>query len=104
MANEMKYRKELIQKLNEMFPGCYILKNDPSELQGVPDILILFRDSWAMLEVKFSHNSPKQPNQEYYIERFGEMSFASFINPENEDEVLCAIQQSFRFGRKARIS
>lgn len=96
MANETKYRAELIRKLGEMFPGCSVLKNNPAELQGIPDILLLFRDKWAMLEVKFAENSPKQPNQEYYIERFGEMSFASFINPDNEDEVLCAIQQSFR--------
>lgn len=104
MANETKYRGELIQKLNEMFPGCVVLKNNPAELQGIPDILLLFEDGWAMLEVKFAGNSPKQPNQEYYIEKFGEMSFASFINPDNEDEVLCAIQQSFRIGRQARIS
>lgn len=93
--NETQYQGKLIKKLRNLFPGCVILKNDPTWIQGVPDILILFLNTWAMLEVKMNDDSSIQPNQEYYIDLLNDMSFASFIRPENEEEVLYALQQSF---------
>lgn len=87
-----------------MFPGCFILKNDPSENQGIPDILILYQDQWAMLEVKISGSACEQPNQDYYVELFDDMSFAAFIHPGNEEQVLYDLQQSFGVARQARIS
>jgi hypothetical protein len=93
--NETQYQGKLIKKLRNLFPGCVILKNDPTWIQGIPDILILFLNTWAMLEVKMNDDSSIQPNQEYYIDLLDEMSFASFIRPENEEEVLYALQQSF---------
>jgi hypothetical protein len=104
MKSETVYRRYLINKLKDMFPGCVILKNDPSELQGVPDILVLFKHMWAMLEIKLSSVASKQPNQDYYIEEFGRMSYASFINPQNEDEVLNDLQLTFGVSRQARVS
>lgn len=85
---ESVYQRRLIDKLYEMFPDCFIMKNDPDEWQGIPDILILFEDKWAMLEVKVSATAEQQPNQEHYVEKFNDMSFAAFIYPENEEEVL----------------
>ena len=104
MPNEAVYQGKLIKKLERLFPGCFIMKNDPSENQGVPDLLILFRDQWAMLEVKISSVASNQPNQDYYIQKFGEMSFASFINPQNEVEVLDDLQSAFGVSREARVS
>ena len=101
---EPQYQSKLIRKLRAMFPGCVILKNDPSYLQGVPDILILFGPTWAMLEVKLTGDSSFQPNQEHYIGLLDEMSFASFINPENERDVLDDLQHAFGFDRPSRIS
>lgn len=100
---EIKYRRELIRKLEIMFPGCQIIKLDPAENQGIPDILILYRDQWAMLEIKASPKAHEQPNQAYYVGVFDEMSFASFINPSSEERVLDELQQSFGVIRKARI-
>ena len=98
--NETAYQGKLIRKLQTIFPGCFILKNDPSENQGIPDILILFGDRWAMLEVKLSVNGNIQPNQQHYITLFDEMSFAAFICPENEEQVLqdllCCFEASYR--------
>ncbi len=93
MRSEAAYQAKLIKKLQAMFPGSYILKNDASETQGLPDLLILFRDRWAQLEVKLSEIAPVQPNQEYYINMFDGMSFASFISPESEKQVLDDLQR-----------
>lgn len=93
--NEGVYQNKLIKKLQIIFPGCFILKNDPGTNQGIPDILILFGKRWAMLEVKISPRSRIQPNQRHYVDLFDEMSFCAFINPDNELEVLNDLQQSF---------
>lgn len=101
---EGKFKEELTQDLKDLFPGCVLLKNDEQLLQGVPDILILYQTYWAMLEVKESATADKQPNQDYYIEMFNSMSYASFVYPENKEEVLLEIQQAFSARRQARLS
>jgi hypothetical protein len=101
---ESTYQRNLIRKLKGMFPGCFILKNDPTFVQGVPDILILYHDKWAMLEVKMDITSNVQPNQQYYVDKLGEMSFASFINPSTEEEVLNELQFALRPRRETRVS
>lgn len=101
---EREYQRELIKTLNEMFPGCLVLKNDSGYLQGIPDLSIFYHDKWAMLEVKASYDSAEQPNQGYYIELLDKMSFAAFIYPENEGEVLNALQLAFKSRRTARVS
>jgi hypothetical protein len=102
--NEMQYRMRLIMKLREIFPGCIILKNDPAFMQGVPDIIILFSNMWAMLEIKISPRAHKQPNQEHYINILDSMSFASFVYPQNEEEVLYDLQHAFGLIRSPRVS
>jgi hypothetical protein len=101
---ENKYQAKIIKKLKFLFPSCIIMKTDTQYQQGFPDLVILYEDYWASLEVKASATAPKQPNQDYYIERLGEMSFAARIYPENEEEVLSALQQAFRPPRRARVS
>lgn len=103
-AQERFYQRALIRKLNKMFPDCVILKNDTEYIQGIPDLTILYAGNWAMLEVKAKWDSPTQPNQEYYIDMLNMMSFAAFIYPENEEEVLHALQQSLKPRRSTRIS
>lgn len=93
---ENKYQAKLIKKLKEMFEGCIVMKNDSSYIQGIPDLLVLYKDKWAAIEVKKTANAKKQPNQEYYVGRMNEMSFSRFICPENEEEVLRDLQQAFK--------
>jgi hypothetical protein len=93
---ESKYQGKLIDKLHHLYPGCIILKNDARYLQGVPDLIILYRDRWAALEVKTSKDAPKQPNQDFYVTHMRAMSFAAFIYPENESVVLDGLQEAFR--------
>ncbi len=100
---ESKFQKNFIKELKEEFPGCIVLKNDPKYIQGIPDLLVLFRDKWAAFEMKKSKNSHHQPNQDYYISLMNEMSFARFVSPENKEEILDELQRSFRFRRTSRI-
>ena len=99
MKRESVFQSALINELQKIFPGCMVLKNDSSYYQGIPDLLVLYNDKWAMLECKRSSNARHQPNQDYYVEKFGKMSFASFISPENKEEVLDELQQAFKSGR-----
>jgi hypothetical protein len=101
---ESKFQSKLIKKLKRMFPGCIVMKTDPKYIQGLPDLLILFEDKWAALECKKSSKAHHQPNQDYYIKLMNRMSFASFISPENEREVLDEIQRALQPKRQARIS
>ncbi len=94
MPKESKFQKGLIDKIKERLPGCVIMKNDANYIQGIPDLTILHGDKWAMLEVKKSENASHQPNQDYYINKMKEMSYASFVYPENEEEVLNELEQA----------
>lgn len=92
---ENKFQHELIQDLKSLFPGCIVMKNDPSYIQGIPDLIVLYRDKWATLECKKSAGAEKQPNQDYYVECMDRMSFSRFIYPENKEEILNELQQAF---------
>lgn len=93
---ESKFQSELIKELNRIFRGCVILKNDANYIQGFPDLTILYRDKWAVLECKRSANEKFQPNQEYYISELDDMSFARVIYPENKEEVLDELQRALQ--------
>ena len=102
--SERVYQAKLIKKLRKLLPDCVILKNDSGYMQGIPDLIILFNDRWAMLEVKDGKDSCEQPNQEYYVDLLNRMSFAAFIFPSNEKEVLDELQQALKHRRSSRFS
>ena len=85
---ENRFKTKLCNELKDLFPGCIILHMDPNEIQGIPDLLILFEDKWAALEGKKNATASVRPNQEYYVNLMDGMSFASFIYPEIKDRVL----------------
>lgn len=101
---EAEYQSRIINKVREMMPTCVVLKNDSSYMPGIPDLLILYRDRWAMLEVKLHPISRRQANQEYYVDYFDAMSFAAFICPEHEEAVLYDLQCTFGLNGKTRVS
>lgn len=92
---EGRYKTKLRHKLERMFPGCVILKNDASYMQGIPDLIVLYRHQWAMLETKRTTKAERQTNQPYWVRYLNSMSFAAFIYPENEKEVLSELQRLF---------
>jgi len=88
VPRENSYQTGLIKRIKRRFPGCFVLKNDANYMQGIPDLLVLWNERWAMLESKRSANEVYQPNQEHYLEELNNMSFAAMICPENEEVVL----------------
>ena len=96
---ERDFQAGLIKEIKKRFDGCLVMKTDPTYIQGLPDLLILFKDKWASLEVKRSLKASKRPNQEYYVDMMNKMSFSRFICPENKEEILNELQQTF-FGRR----
>ncbi len=96
MQKESVFQAKLIKDIKKMLDGCYVLKTDPTYIQGFPDLLVLYEGRWGALECKKSPTASVRPNQEYYINKLGEMSYASFICPENREEILNELQQALR--------
>lgn len=92
---ENKFQANLIKKLKQQYPGCIVMKNDAAYIQGIPDLLVLYKDKWASLECKKSAKARHQPNQDYYVDQMNNMSFSRFIFPENEEEVLDELKHRF---------
>lgn len=93
---ESEFQAKLIKKLKALYPGCEILKNDANYKQGFPDLLIMFGKHYAVLECKASKDEPYRPNQEWYLDKIAGMSFSATIYPENEREILSALDEFFR--------
>lgn len=91
---ESGFQDKLQSELKEMFPGCMTFKMD--QIQGIPDILVLYENKWASLECKRSANAKRQPNQEYYVDKMNKMSFSRFIYPENKEAVLDDLRKTFQ--------
>lgn len=97
MSKESYFQERLIDEIQERFPEAIIMKNDEQYIQGIPDLTILYGDTYAMLECKRDRHAARRPNQEYYIEHVNNMGgFAAFIYPENKEEILDAMEQSFQ--------
>ena len=96
---ERNFQRDLIKEIKKRFEGSLVLKLDPSYIQGIPDLLILYGNRWAALEVKRSQHASRRPNQKYYVKLMNKMSFSKFICPENKERVLNEMERSFKTGR-----
>ena len=92
---ESKFQSDLKKELKKIFPGCIITKLDSGDIQGIPDLLILYKDKWATLENKKSAKATHRPNQDYYVSKMNDMSFSRFIYPENKDTVISDLKKMF---------
>lgn len=90
--NEREFQAWLIKEIKRRLPTCIVIKTDPTHIQGLPDLLILYKDRWAALEVKRDAKAHHQPNQEFYVDRMNDMSFAEFIWPEIADDILDSLE------------
>ena len=93
---ERDFQAKLIKELKKLFVGCLVMKLDSGYIQGIPDLLILYKNKWAVLECKKSAKATKQPNQEHYVGLLNEMSFSRFIYPENKEEVISDLLKAFK--------
>lgn len=100
---EADYQAKLVRKIRRLFPGCVVLKNDSEYQPGFPDLTILWHHMWAVLEVKAEEGAAEQPNQRWFVEHLDQWSFAAFIYPENETEVLHALQFAFASAGGSRL-
>lgn len=102
---ESGYKAKVVRYIREeLLPGCILTTGNSASLQGIPDVFIVYHNKWAMLEFKRSPTEEHQPNQDWYVDRMNEWSFAAFIFPENEEEVLRDLQHALRPRRQARVS
>ena len=93
---ESKFQADLKKELKQMFPGCIVTKLDSGDIQGIPDLLVLYKDKWATLENKRNAKASKRPNQDYYVDKMNEMAFSRFIYPENKEEVLNELRETWK--------
>jgi hypothetical protein len=96
---ESAFQAKLIREIKKRFPGAIVLKNDPNYIQGFPDLTVLYKDRWAVLEIKQSEKASHQPNQDFYILQADKMSVGRFVYPENMMEVLDDLARSFQVSR-----
>jgi len=96
---ENEYQQHVVEEIYNILPGkklvdTIVIINDPNYIQGIPDLTVLHRAKWAFIEVKLKEKSKEQPNQRWYVEHWRRDVFTAFIYPENEKEVLLALQQA----------
>ena len=96
---EAAYQRDLIKRIKATLPGAIVLKTDPTYLQGIPDLLVLYHDKYALLEVKKSATASHRPNQGYYVDLFNDWSYSAFVYPENEEDILDELQSALRISR-----
>lgn len=92
---ENKFKTELIKDIKKTLPGSMVFHLDPTECQGIPDLLVLHNDKWAALEGKKNKDASHRPNQDYYVNEMNKMSYAAFVYPENKEVILNELQQTF---------
>ena len=100
---ENAYQAKIIKKIKALLPGAMVLKLDSGYMSGIPDLIILYGKRWAALEVKRSAKASKRPNQDYFVNKMNLMSFARFIFPENEEDILNELQSALKSSRGARV-
>lgn len=92
---ESDFQAKLITDIGKLFEGSIVTKLDSGHIQGIPDLLVLYKNKWATLECKRTSRAKRRPNQEYYVGKMNEMSFSRFISPENQKEVLNELTDFF---------
>ena len=89
---EKKLQAQIIKYLQHK--GCYVLKNDATYRQGVPDLSFWHPDLNGFIEVKAKADSPYQPLQQPTIEKLQDMGvFCEVIHSENWDEWRTKLDQ-----------
>lgn len=92
---ESEFQRRFKKRIQTEFPGCTVMKQDSRQIQGIPDLIILYKSKYAVLEMKKSEHANHRPNQDFYISKFGQWVYSSFCYPENEEEVITGLKGWF---------
>lgn len=86
---ENEFQMKLKKKIKKAVPGSVVLKNSPNDILGIPDLTVLGPNGkYAILECKRASDSNIQALQDYYVEKFNKSSYATFVSPANQKEVI----------------
>lgn len=95
--NEGDFKTNLIQKLKRIFPGMIVLHNNANFIRGIPDLTLLYKDKYAILEGKMTSSSSKRPNQDVWVDYFkNQGAYAAFISKSNEEEIINELRRYFK--------
>lgn len=100
---EREIQPRIIKEIERRLPGVQIFKGDARFKQGAPDLIVLYQDRWAALEVKKDATARRQPNQPYYNAKLNGMSYAAFIHPGNEEDILDDLERTLQAPRDACV-
>lgn len=86
---ESEFQANLIKRIKMEFGNnVIVLKNDPNYLVGFPDLTVLGKKRYAVIECKREAHASRRALQEYYVDKANRLSYGAFAYPENEDEVI----------------
>jgi len=85
---EAAFQSDLKKEIEGLLTDCVVLVKPGFTLLGFPDLLILYKNQWAALEVKRSEHEEYQPGQEWWIGELNAMSYSAMICPENRKEII----------------
>lgn len=86
---ENTFKTGLVKELKSRFPGCIVLHADPNEIQGIPDLVVLYEDTF-MQHGLFGKGSARK-NHKYYqrvevgTDRNGNTEYYYFYSKEAYD-------------------
>ena len=85
------------KRILKEFPGAHVCKTDPNlwGWQGVPDLLIIYKDKWAFLEMKRHKDAARQANQDYWVRTLDKQGCAAFCYPEVREQAFKKLHEYF---------
>lgn len=92
---ESNFKRKGLELIRERLSEFDLDFIDVQGARSFPDIIILGPRVWAALEFKRSEEANKQPNQGHHINRLNNKGYASFIFPENLEEVIHDLEKLF---------
>ncbi len=91
---ENLFKKYVKKRIIDRFPNLDLDFITPTN-RSMPDMIIIAPIVWAALEFKRSEGASLRPNQDYHIMRLNEKGYATFVFPENVEEVLDELEILF---------
>ena len=94
---ESEFKNLVKNSIRDRFPNLDLdfIDTNSYNFRSMADLIILGPFVWAALEFKRSEDAPHQPNQDYHISRLNKKGYATFVFPENLEEVLDELENLF---------